>query len=424
MGNYRESMLRRVVLWGSTVGVLVASAMPMGALADTINPPLPDTPEVTAPLKRAISISQPKEFSVADRKKVVALAKKAGALAYPGRAVTLGLVRVHRIDATTRIETLVQSITRGYQVPMSTTVQDIEVVRNLMSLQAAEALQANNIVMGRSSAIIRGARIGDIVTLLDIRNKPHEFVIGNIAEDNLVGEADLLLSPQQADVLGATMITRFTIIGFTNATALEIAIRAAGFRDGNAFHVRKTWDAPDPDATRGLAAAKRMVGEFAYKVSESGKVLLEGGWPQKYISPRTVFDDIAVKAACNVNVRVAMQGALSEVMRQGLGKYVDANNTNAYGGCFYPRYNRLAGKLGYLSRHSWGMALDMNTSTNAQGGVPHMDCRIVRIFRHWGFAWGGNFTPSDGMHFEYVGERRDNLAFPSRYCPNIVGAQR
>ncbi|MEY5152618.1 MAG: hypothetical protein RLZZ551_1167, partial [Actinomycetota bacterium] len=64
------------------------------------------------------------------------------------------------------------------------------------------------------------------------------------------------------------------------------------------------------------------------------------------------------------------------------------------------------------------------TSTNAQGGVPHMDCRIVRIFRHWGFAWGGNFTPSDGMHFEYVGERRDNLAFPSRYCPNIVGAQR
>ena len=77
---------------------------------------------------------------------------------------------------------------------MSTTVQDIEVVRNLMSLQAADALQANTIVMGRSSAIIRGARIGDIVTLLDIRNKRHEFVIGNIAEDNLVGEADLLLS--------------------------------------------------------------------------------------------------------------------------------------------------------------------------------------------------------------------------------------
>ena len=417
-------MLRRLLVWGSTVGFVVAGALPLAAQADTINPPLPETPEVTAPLKRAISISQPRDFSAADRKKIIALAKKAGARAFPGRAVTLGLVRVQRIDSTTLKKTVVQKVLKGYQVPMSTTVQDIEVVRNLMSLQAAEALQANTIVMGRSSAIIRGARIGDIVTLLDIRDKQHEFVIGNIAEDNLVGEADLLLSPRQADVLGAKMITRYTIIGFTNATALENAIRIAGFRDGNAFHIRKTWDAPNPDATRGLAATKRMVGEFAYKVSESGKVLLEGGWPQKFISPRTVFDDIGIKAACNVNVRVAIQGALSEVRRQGLSRYVDVGNTNAYGGCFDPRYNRLAGKLGYLSRHSWGMALDMNTSVNGQGVVPRMDCRIVRIFRHWGFAWGGNFTPSDGMHFEYVGERRDNLVFPSRYCPNIVGAQR
>ena len=417
-------MLRRLLVWGSTVGFVVAGALPLAAQADTINPPLPETPEVTAPLKRAISISQPRDFSAADRKKVIALAKKAGARAFPGRAVTLGLVKVHRVDSTTLKKTVVQKVLKGYQVPMSTTVQDIEVVRNLMSLQAAEALQANTIVMGRSSAIIRGARIGDIVTLLDIRDKQHEFVIGNIAEDILVGEADLLLSPRQADLLGAKMITRYTIIGFTNATALENAIRIAGFRDGNAFHIRKTWDAPNPDATRGLAVAKRMVGEFAYKVSESGQVLLEGGWPQKYISPRAVFDDIGVKAACNVNVRVAIQGALSEVRRQGLSRYVDVGNTNAYGGCFYPRYNRLAGKLGYLSRHSWGMALDMNTSVNGQGVVPRMDCRIVRIFRNWGFAWGGNFTPSDGMHFEYVGERRDNLVFPSRYCPNIVGAQR
>jgi len=417
-------MFHRLVLWGSAVGMVMAGALPLAVQADTINPPLPETPEVTAPLKRAISISQPRDFSAADRKKVIALAKKAGASAYPGRAVTLGLVKVRRIDATTLKETVVQKVVRGYQVPMSTTVQDIEVVRNLLSLEAANALLANTIVMGRSSAILRSARIGDIVTLLDIREKQHEFVIGNIAEDDLVGEADLLLSPRQADTLGAKMITRYTILGFTNAVALENALRNAGFRDGNAFHIRKTWDAPNPDATRGLAVTKRMVGEFAYKVLASGKVSIEGGWPGKFISPRSVFNDIGVKAACNVNVRIAIQGALSEVRRNGLSRYVDVSNTNAYGGCFYPRFNRLAGKLGYLSRHSWGMALDMNTSVNGQGVVPRMDCRIVRIFRHWGFAWGGNFTPSDGMHFEYVGERRDNLAFPSRYCPNIVGTQR
>ncbi|MEY3641456.1 MAG: hypothetical protein RLZZ199_1261, partial [Actinomycetota bacterium] len=86
--------------------------------------------------------------------------------------------------------------------------------------------------------------------------------------------------------------------------------------------------------------------------------------------------------------------------------------------------NRISGDLGYLSRHSWGMAFDMNTTTNAQGRAPNLDCRIVRIFRKWGFAWGGNFTPADGMHFEYVGERRDNIEYPSRYCPNVVGDDR
>ncbi|MCX6529569.1 MAG: hypothetical protein NTZ76_05595 [Actinobacteria bacterium] len=95
-------MLRRLLVWGSTVGFVVAGALPLAVQADTINPPLPDTPEATAPLKRAISISQPRDFSSTDRKKIVALAKKAGALAYPGRAITLGLVKVHRVDATTR----------------------------------------------------------------------------------------------------------------------------------------------------------------------------------------------------------------------------------------------------------------------------------------------------------------------------------
>jgi hypothetical protein len=68
------------------------------------------------------------------------------------------------------------------------------------------------------------------------------------------------------------------------------------------------------------------------------------------------------------------------------------------------------------------VAIDMNTVQNPEGAPPTMNCDVVRIFRKWGFAWGGNFIQGDGMHFEYVGERRDQWAYPSRYCPNIVTA--
>jgi hypothetical protein len=44
----------------------------------------------------------------------------------------------------------------------------------------------------------------------------------------------------------------------------------------------------------------------------------------------------------------------------------------------------------------------------------------VQIFRKHGFSWGGNYLTPDGMHFEWVGERRDNLAYPSRFCPNVA----
>jgi hypothetical protein len=51
-----------------------------------------------------------------------------------------------------------------------------------------------------------------------------------------------------------------------------------------------------------------------------------------------------------------------------------------------------------------------------------MDCRVVVIFRKHGFAWGGNFATPDGMHFEWVGEDRSKISYPSRYCPNPVPA--
>jgi hypothetical protein len=71
-----------------------------------------------------------------------------------------------------------------------------------------------------------------------------------------------------------------------------------------------------------------------------------------------------------------------------------------YGGCYNFRGKRTSGKL---STHSWGIAIDLNPETNAQGSAGSMDAGIVDIFRRFGFKWGGDWTgrTKDPMHFQF-----------------------
>jgi hypothetical protein len=174
---------------------------------------------------------------------------------------------------------------------------------------------------------------------------------------------------------------------------------------------------------------KALLGEFAFVIHSDGSMSISSSWiddnlacgPINYC--RTELNPtIRIRARCHDDVRPALEGALADLVDAGLAWTIDVGNANTYGGCWYPRFNRLATTtyVGNLSRHSWAMALDTNTTQNPQGGTPHMDCRTVRTFRRWGFAWGGNFLTPDGMHFEYVGERRDRFPYPSKYCPNDV----
>ena len=83
----------------------------------------------------------------------------------------------------------------------------------------------------------------------------------------------------------------------------------------------------------------------------------------------------------------------------------------SWDGCLAVRYKR--GKAGGteadLSNHAWGSAMDLNARWNRLGqppaGIGRPGCLLplVAIANDQGWAWGGDFTTPDGMHWEYVG---------------------
>lgn len=306
----------------------------------------------------------------------------------------------------------------GWRIAMATMVVPTRYVRITGGDAMAEVVARGEVLMGETAAKVRGAQVGDVLTLRDRKFWMHPFRIGAIVADEFVDWGDLLMSSTAAASLGEMPVSQIAITSIDSPSSVLAGLKKKGITIGTVYRLRTSWDRENPDSTLGTATTKKLLGEFSYRPTVGSSILVAGSWTSSNIAWKMRYTDIKLGNNCHKIVVGAIQGALTEIKGAGLSRFIDTQNSNRYGGCFVGRYNRLAGNFGAPSRHAWGMAIDINTDTNPQGGVPQMNCAVVRIFRKWGFAWGGNFWPKDGMHFEYVGERRDQLGYPSRYCPN------
>jgi hypothetical protein len=289
-------------------------------------------------------------------------------------------------------------------------------------------LSADTIVMGRLTADLRGARQGDVVDLVASNGAVVAFTIGAIVDDSITGGTELLLSTAAGDRLGVTRVSRIVLWNFDSRAAIDTELGRVGL-SGNSIRVLRSWDPPNPDSTLGMATTKAALGEFAYRVdASSGAVSVAEGWHAANISKNGSIGGLTLRSGCHVVVRAALQNAMNELIAKGLANTIDYGDANTSGGCYVPRFSRQSpnSSIGFLSRHTWGMAIDTNTQGSCIGCAPPDfatmpgGCDAVRVFRKYGFAWGGNFLQPDGMHFEWVGEPRDQIPYPSRYCPNIV----
>lgn len=337
------------------------------------------------------------------------------------RSASIGLLRVRRGS------NVVQQAPDGARFPLVVSALPVDAARAVLGSEVANVLSTDTVVMGQRTADLRGARAGDRIDVLAADGSVVSMRIALVGTDVQVGGSEVVMSTAAADRLGITRETRILVWGFASRGAIDQALTRHGV--ANRFgpvRVVRSWDPRNPDSTLSTARAKEALGEFWFRLDAGGSMSIDPAWITANLPPRQILNaTIPVNARCHAQIVPALRAALAEVAALDLStlrESIDVENTNRFGGCFNPRFNRLSGELGFVSRHAWAMALDVNTQTNCQGCVPRLDCQIVQIFRRHGFAWGGNFLVPDGMHFEWVGERRDLLPYPSRYCPNEVPA--
>ena len=101
------------------------------------------------------------------------------------------------------------------------------------------------------------------------------------------------------------------------------------------------------------------------------------------------------RITCNKKLGATFADTFSRIQSAGLQLKI-----TGFGGCFSFRPQRTGGKV---STHAWGIAIDLNPESNAQGTAGDMDAGLVAIFKQAGFSWGGEWQGKarDSMHFQF-----------------------
>ena len=55
-----------------------------------------------------------------------------------------------------------------------------------------------------------------------------------------------------------------------------------------------------------------------------------------------------------------------------------------------------------VSRHSWGVAIDLSFSADPEVQSAAQDPRLIEVMARWGFVSGHDWLVPDAGHFEYV----------------------
>lgn len=288
----------------------------------------------------------------------------------------------------------------GFQIPMD--VGSINPAEYQTLFPEGEAGQLRDLpvdaaIISRTAAGLRGIK-RDGYLLIQGRNLR---VVG-VVDDELTRNHEVIVNNQTGDSLGTGQSRYLEVMlgSFDDAPKVARELRKL-IPSGVPARVRGPLTSGFGDGGRllSLGAIKATFGEFAAQTGHGTNIVI----PQEWIDSRTAVESVPLlgEFRCNKDLFPQLRGAMANIEREGLSYLI---NSSDFGGCFSARFTRSGDNL---SRHAWGIGVDLNVNSNLMGQTPRMDPQIIKIMEDWGFSWGGNWTVPDGMHFEYVKRRTE-----------------
>ena len=277
----------------------------------------------------------------------------------------------------------------NYLYNLSIKTIESSVVDYFYDEESAQAIRDNKIVISELTASRYELNVGDYVNLVGLNSEIIPIEVGKVIKDSKIGWFEGVVNKElgfklgiyrniQAIIWDSHINENFLIELHKNINYRKVKLT---FRENR---VNKNWVLP-------TALVKEMFGDFQIKERDGVWITTEPKWREENIQNKRM--PILGITRCHRLMWEPLEGALNQILEEGLEKYLSIEEWRSSGGCYAPRRINRFDAGGSISRHAWGIAIDINTKS----GYPP---RVVEIFNDWGFAWGGTWTSPDEMHFE------------------------
>jgi hypothetical protein len=288
----------------------------------------------------------------------------------------------------------------GMRIPANVTAIDPvaypEVLGQDVGSWDAELLRAllpGEVLLSRSSARLRelgpGARV-------DLGQASGLAVIG-IVDDMAARGSEFIAHVADADRIGLGARESLLVRSLADvAPLLDVVVARTVGADEDGVRVRHSGSRVQ--LVLSALEVKQRFGEFAFRlIPNQREVDIERQFVDRWITTERmpVIGDVR----CHRLIMDDLRAAIEESVEAG---YADWFSSRSYGGCFHPR--RIATGRENLSRHAWGIAIDLNVDFSQPGAGPIPTDEFIAIWGRHGFRWGGDFTTPDNHHFEWVGD--------------------